>query len=90
MAEGREDDYQLDLLLTEWGPGKLIAYFRGAGRDGGTRMMGDVNPDPGQRERAPIRDQQRALVSVRHEPRARIRNARIPDEQTRPSLESHR
>ncbi len=27
VAEGREDDYQLDLLLTEWGPGKLIAYF---------------------------------------------------------------
>jgi hypothetical protein len=27
VAEGREDDYQLDLLLTEWGPGKLISYF---------------------------------------------------------------
>ena len=27
VAEGREDDYQLDLLLTEWGCGKLIAYF---------------------------------------------------------------
>ena len=22
-----ESDYQLDLLLTEWGAGKLIAYF---------------------------------------------------------------
>jgi hypothetical protein len=22
-----ETEYQLDLLLTEWGPGKLIAYF---------------------------------------------------------------
>ena len=26
-AEGREPDYQMDLLLTEWGCGKLIAYF---------------------------------------------------------------
>jgi hypothetical protein len=26
-AEGFEKDYQLDLLLTEWGAGKLIAYF---------------------------------------------------------------
>ncbi len=25
--EGNETDYQLDLLLTEWGAGKLIAYF---------------------------------------------------------------
>jgi hypothetical protein len=27
VAEGFETDYQLDLLLTEWGAGKLIAYF---------------------------------------------------------------
>ncbi len=27
VAENQESDYQLDLLLTEWGPGKLIAYF---------------------------------------------------------------
>jgi hypothetical protein len=27
VAENQESDYQLDLLLTEWGAGKLIAYF---------------------------------------------------------------
>jgi hypothetical protein len=27
VAEGYEADYQMDLLLTEWGAGKLIAYF---------------------------------------------------------------
>jgi hypothetical protein len=26
-GEGHESEYQMDLLLTEWGPGKLIAYF---------------------------------------------------------------
>jgi hypothetical protein len=26
-GEGHEPDYQMDLLLTEWGAGKLIAYF---------------------------------------------------------------
>ena len=27
VKNNSEQDYQLDLLLTEWGPGKLIAYF---------------------------------------------------------------
>ena len=27
VRNDNESDYQLDLLLTEWGPGKLIAYF---------------------------------------------------------------
>jgi hypothetical protein len=26
-GEGHESEYQMDLLLTEWGCGKLIAYF---------------------------------------------------------------
>ena len=27
VRNNNESDYQLDLLLTEWGAGKLIAYF---------------------------------------------------------------